>query len=78
MDELNSGAFEVLVNAEELGVFSGVSGQISDDAERAGSIHRRGRGFAQRAVTNPMQTNPNDEDIVFAELATGASWTIAI
>ena len=27
-------------------------------------------------VTDPAMSNPNFDDIVFAELATGASWTI--
>ena len=29
-------------------------------------------------VTDPAMSNPADDDVVFAELANGASWTINI
>jgi hypothetical protein len=79
IDQLSSGVDEVLVNGEVLGVYSGVTGQIAaatpnglDDFVVDEEVTSSG------AITDPAMGNPIDDDFVFAELANGASWTIAI
>ena len=68
MDQLNSGAFEVLVNAEELGVFSGVSGQISATTpngldqfivDEEVSLNGRSRTRCRRTRTTKTSSLPN-------------------
>ena len=79
IDQLSSGVIEVLVDDEYLGVFSGVSGTISattpmglDQFIVDEEVSLNG------AVTDPAMTNPNFDDVVFAELATGATWTLEV
>jgi hypothetical protein len=67
----------VLVDDEDLGVFSGVSGQISATTSNGLDQFIVDEEVSLKGVvTDPAMSNPNDDDIVFAELATGASWTI--
>ena len=67
----------MLVDGEDLGVFSGVTGQIGATTSNGLDQFIVDEEVALNGVvTDPAMSNPNDDDIVFAELATGASWTI--
>ena len=70
---------EVLVDDEYLGVYSGLSGQIS--ATTSNGLDQfivDEEVSVNGVVTVPAMSKPSDDDIVFAELATGASSTINI
>ncbi len=72
-----SGVYEVLVNDEVLGVYSGVTGQIDATTSNGqDNFIVDEEVTANGVVTDPAMSNPNDDDVVFAELATSASWTI--
>jgi hypothetical protein len=77
IDQLGAGAIEVLVNGEVLGIYSGVSGTITANTPNGLDQFIVDEEVSLNgAVTDPAMTNPNDDDIVFAELATGATWTL--
>jgi hypothetical protein len=79
IDQLSPGAFEILVNGEDLGVFSGVTGQIAATTPNGlDTFVIDEEVAASGVVTDPAMSNPNDDDVVFAELATGATWTLQI
>jgi hypothetical protein len=77
IDQLSSGVIEVLVNDEVLGVYSGVTAPITATTPNGLDQFIIDEEVSlSGTVTDPAMTNPNYDDIVFAELATGATWTL--
>jgi hypothetical protein len=79
IDQLSSGAYEVLVNDEVLGVYSGVTAPISATTPSGLDTFVIDEEVTlSGVVTDPAMGNPNDDDVVFAELASGANWTLQL